>query len=268
MISPTTFKRDLALAWRLAPAEESLVQLDRVTVRYRMPRERVTSLKEYALRWLRGGIGYTDILALNEIDLVVRRGEAVGVVGPNGAGKSTLLKVVARVLRPTEGRVRVRGAVAPILDLGAGFDPELTGRENIYLNGAMLGYTRAEMNRNMDSVLAFADIGAFVDAPLRTYSDGMIARLGFAVATDVSPDLLLIDEVLMVGDKEFQQKCLVRLQAFQDAGATFLIVSHDLESIRKLCTRVIWIANGRIAMDGAPEHVLDAYVRSATRQPA
>ena len=265
MTLPTTYRQYLQPKWKVAPAAvdlEPLVQLEDVAVRYRMPRERVTSLKDYALRWLRGRIRYSDVWALRAVNLAVYPGEAVGIVGPNGAGKSTLLKVVARVLRPTDGRARVWGDVAPILELGAGFDPELTGRENIYLNGAMLGFPRREMDKKINAVLDFAQIGAFIDAPLRTYSDGMIARLGFAVATDVTPDLLLMDEALMVGDKEFQQKCLKRLRAFQNAGATFLVVSHNLQTIQELCSRAIWFSRGKIAMDGDPIEVINAYMNT------
>ncbi len=265
MTLSTTYKQYLQSKWKVAPAAVGLaplVQLEEVTVRYRMPRERVTSLKDYALRWLRVRIRYSDVWALRAVNLTVFPGEAVGIVGPNGAGKSTLLKVMARVLRPTDGRARVWGAVAPILELGAGFDPELTGRENIYLNGAMLGFSRSKMDKKINAVLDFAQIGVFIDAPLRTYSDGMIARLGFAVATDVTPDLLLIDETLMVGDIAFQQKCLNHLRALQNEGATFLVVSHNLQTIQEMCSRVIWISRGKIEMDGDPIEVINAYTNT------
>jgi ABC-type polysaccharide/polyol phosphate transport system ATPase subunit len=183
----------------------------------------------------------------------------IGIVGANGAGKSTLLKVIARVLHPTVGRVRVRGVVAPILGLGTGFDAEMTGHENIYLNGAMLGFSRKAMDQKLPRLLAFAGLGEFIDAPLRTYSDGMVARLAFAIATDMNADLLLIDEILTVGDKDFNQKCLDRMNEFKEAGTSILFVSHDLDTVENMCTRVIWLEHGRIRADGKPEVVLPLY---------
>jgi len=236
-----------------------MLQLDNVSVRYRMLQERITTFKEYALRWVHGHNTYDDFWALRDISLKVNQGESVGIVGANGAGKSTLLKVIARVLRPTTGRVRVRGVIAPILALGAGFDPEMTGRENIYLNGAMLGFSRQAMNRKFDALLDFAGLGKFIDAPLRTYSDGMVARLALAVVTDVKPDLLLIDEILTVGDKDFQRKCLDRMAAFKTNGTTILIVSHNLGALEELCTRTIWIEHGHIRADGASADVITKY---------
>ena len=236
-----------------------MLQLNNVSVRYRMLQERITTFKEYALRWFRGQNTYADFWALRDISLMVNQGEAVGIVGANGAGKSTLLKVIARVLRPTTGRVRVHGVIAPILALGAGFDPEMTGRENIYLNGAMLGFSRQAMNRKFDALLDFAGLGKFIDAPLRTYSDGMVARLALAVVTDVKPDLLLIDEILTVGDKDFQRKCLDRMAAFKTNGTTILIVSHNLGALEELCTRTIWIEHGNIRADGASADVITKY---------
>jgi ABC-type polysaccharide/polyol phosphate transport system ATPase subunit len=190
----------------------------------------------------------------------VQRGESLGVIGRNGAGKTTLMKVIARVLRPGEGTVDVRGRVAPLLELGAGFDMELSGRENVFLNGAILGRSRKEMQRRFPDIVEFSELGHFIDAPLRTYSTGMVARLGFAVATDVEPDILLVDEVLSVGDIEFQQKCTRRIDDFLARGATLVLVTHSTELAVQLCRRVVWIEEGRVVMDGPARDVVDAFV--------
>jgi len=235
------------------------IQLEGVGVRYRAPNERIPSIKEYAIRWIQGKIRTREFWALRNICLNVYPGEAFGLIGPNGAGKSTLLKLVARVLRPTIGRVIVRGHVAPLLELGAGFHPELTGRENIYLNGALLGFTHKEMDKKFKRIVDFSELWDFIDAPMRTYSSGMWARLGFAVATDVNPDILIIDEVLSVGDESFQRKSAQRMQEFRDQGATILLVSHDLEIVEQMCHRVAWLDHGQLMELGNPGKVIDAY---------
>jgi len=237
---------------------EPLIRLDNVSVLYRVPRERIHSFKEYAIRWLRRQVAYNEFWALKDVSLEVRRGEVFGIIGPNGAGKSTLLKVVARVLRPTTGRVRVRGRVAPLLELGAGFDMELTGRENVFLNGAVLGYSRRDIAERFDRIVDFAGVREFIDAPLRTYSSGMVVRLGFAVATDVQPEVLIVDEVLGVGDAEFQRKSSARIEAFREANTTILMVSHSLEAVTQMCKRAAWIEHGVIRSIGpAPDVVAD-----------
>jgi ABC-type polysaccharide/polyol phosphate transport system ATPase subunit len=194
------------------------IRLDAVTLRYRMPRERIGSLKEYVIRRIQRGLSFEEFEALHELDLVVRPGETLGVIGRNGAGKSTLFRLIARVLEPTAGRVVTVGRIAPLLELGLGLHGELTGRENILLQGALLGHSRAGMRRRMDSIVAWAELDQFIDAPIRTYSSGMVARLAFAVATDVDPDILLIDEALAVGDEAFQLKCHERIAAFRQGG--------------------------------------------------
>lgn len=235
------------------------IDLRDVSVRYFVPHERVPTLKEFAIKWLRGRVVWQDFQALAGITLQVRAGESVGIIGRNGAGKTTLLKVVARVLRPRTGTVETRGRIVPLLELGAGFDPDLSGRENVFLNGALLGHSRRYMLRRLDEIVEFAGIGAFIDAPLRTYSTGMVARLGFAIATDVEPDILLLDEVLSVGDVEFQRKCGERLARFRDQGVTFVLVSHALATVRDLCTRVVWLQDGRVHADGPPTEVSEAF---------
>jgi len=236
------------------------IELRDVSVHYRLPRERIPTFKEFAIKWLRGSLVYDDLLALANVDLVVPRGDSLGIIGRNGAGKTTLMKVIARVLRPTGGTSAVNGRVAPLLELGAGFDPELSGRENIFLNGAILGRSRREMMRRLPAIVEFAELEAFLDAPVRTYSSGMVARLGFAIATDVEPDILLVDEVLAVGDLEFQQKCLERMHRFRERGATLVLVSHSPEMVLSLCERALWFEAGRLVADGPAREVVEAYV--------
>ena len=241
------------------------IQLRDVNIRYRMLLERTTSFKEYALNSIRGKNSYTQFWALRDISLTVKKGESIGVIGDNGAGKSTLLRVMARILNPTLGQAIIHGNVTPILELGALFDPELTGRENVYLNGAMYGFSRQIMNGKLDRLLDFAGIGDFIDSPLRTYSNGMIARLAFAIATDVDADIVLIDEVLAVGDNNFQEKCISRMETFNKNGTTLVTVYHNLGLIDKLCSRVIWMEHGRIKADGNPSVIIPDYKKTATK---
>ncbi len=235
------------------------IRVENVSVRYRIPRERIKTLKEYAIRHFTKRVVYDDFEALREVNLEIEPGETVGIVGRNGAGKSTLLRLIARILRPTEGRVVVVGKTAPLLELGLGLHGELTGRENVLLQGALLGFTRAEMKRRLDRIVAFAELEEFIDAPMRTYSTGMAARLAFSVATDVDPDILLVDEALAVGDERFQLKCHDRMEAFRRAGKTVLLVSHALAQVRQNCRRAVWIHGGRVARDGDVHEVTEAY---------
>ncbi|MGE5413481.1 MAG: ABC transporter ATP-binding protein [Syntrophomonadaceae bacterium] len=235
------------------------IRLEKVTLRYRIPRERIGSLKEYAIRRVKRQVAYDDFEALHQIDLAIAAGERVGLIGRNGAGKSTLFRVISRVLPPAEGRVYVAGRIAPILELGLGFHGELTGRENVMLQGALLGFSRAETRRRLDRIVAWAELEEFIDAPIRTFSTGMAARLAFAVATDVDPDILLVDEALSVGDEKFQRKCHDRMAALVDRGKTFMLVSHSLSQIRDNCDRAIWLHHGRIILDGPAGSVADAY---------
>jgi ABC-type polysaccharide/polyol phosphate transport system ATPase subunit len=224
-----------------------------------VPRERIGTFKEYAIRTLQRRVFHEEFWALRDVSLELRRGEVLGIVGRNGAGKSTLLKVIARVLRPTEGHIWVNGRVAPLLEFGAGFHPELTGRENIFLNGALLGFSQAEMQSKFQGIVDFAELPDFIDAPIRTYSSGMVARLGFAIATDVEPDILIIDELLSVGDAAFQQKSAERIQGFRAKGASILLVSHGLASVQSMCDRVIWLEHGHVMAEGSPDAVLSKY---------
>lgn len=238
------------------------IELMDISVHFRIPTERVPSFKEYVLRRVTARIEYHDLWALKALSLTVEPGEVFGIVGRNGAGKSTLLKVISRVMHPTNGRVIVRGRLAPLLELGAGFHPDLTGRENVFMNGTILGYSKTSIRAHFDEVVDFAELPAFIDAPLRTYSSGMVARLGIAVATLFRPDILALDEVLAVGDLGFRQKCLERIEAFRACGTTILLVSHDPGTVEAHCHRVAWLDHGTIVALGPPAEVLPRYAEA------
>ncbi|MDO9085544.1 MAG: ABC transporter ATP-binding protein [Anaerolineaceae bacterium] len=239
--------------------ENIAVVLEDATVRYRIPRERYRTFKEFAIRRVQGKVHFDELLALDKVNLQIQKGEVFGLIGANGAGKTTLLRLVARVMRPTSGRIVVYGRVAPLLAMGAGFHPELTGRENVYLNGALLGYTRHEIEELFDEIVDFAELRDFIDAPLRTYSSGMMARLGFSVATAKIPDILILDEVLSVGDIAFQEKSGKRIKQFQEHGATTLYVSHSMKSIEGMCNRVAWVDHGKIKMVGDTKEIIEQF---------
>lgn len=241
------------------------VELTDVSVRYPVSQEVIGSFKEYAIRKLLGRIEHGEFVALRGVTLSIQPGERIGVIGANGAGKSTLFRVIARVRRPTAGRVVLRGQVAPLLELGLGFHGELTGRENVILHGTLMGFSRADMTARLPAIAEFAELEPFIDAPIRTYSTGMSARLAFAVATDVDPDILLVDEALAVGDERFKTKCAERMAHFRDRGKTFLLVSHSLPDVRESCQRAIWIRDGSVVMDGPSDEVCDAYHEWAQR---
>jgi ABC-2 type transport system ATP-binding protein len=228
--------------------------------------ERVSTLQETVIRWLQRRMRFHDLWALRDVSLHVGQGEVVGIIGRNGAGKSTLLRVIAGVIKPTGGTVKTKGRLVPLIDLSAGFDMELTGRENIFLNGALFGLSRGEMNGRVRSIIDFAEIPGFIDVPMRTYSSGMIVRLGFAIAADMEPELLLVDEVLAVGDERFQEKCATRFQTFRDNGVTIILVSHNTSLVRSLCSRAIWLEQGSIAEDGDPGQVVEQYHVSVSAQ--
>ena len=243
----------------IEPKINTAILLQQVSVQYRIPSEAIRTFKEYAIQMVQGRIKHHAFWALKEIDMEVHQGEIFGILGRNGAGKSTLLKVISKVLIPTEGRLWIKGYISPLLQLGAGFHPELTGLENIYLNATLLGRSRVEIEEKMDEIISFAEIGSFIEAPLRTYSSGMNARLGFAVASAWQPDILILDEVLSVGDAAFQEKCFDRMEKFRDSGATVLMVSHSVDQVRKLCKRALWLDRGEIQKIGDADEVCDAY---------
>lgn len=256
---PTGFKT-VEMDQRLSLTPEENIRLDGVSVQYRAPDERFNTFKEYFIRKLQGRVKQRTFLALDQVSLSVNRGEVFGLVGPNGAGKSTLLKLIARVLRPTQGRVWVKGRVAPLLEVGAGFHPELTGRENVLLNGAILGFTHHEMVEKLPRIIEFAELGDFIDAPIRTYSSGMWARLGFSVATDVKPDILIVDEILSVGDDAFQRKSFERIQDFQEQGVTILLVTHNMAVVETMCQRAAWLDHGQLKAAGPAKNVVARYL--------
>ena len=238
---------------------ESIISLENVSVSYRLPSERIGTFKEYAIRALQRKIKIQNFWALTDVNLEVHKGEVFGLIGNNGAGKSTMLKVISKVLKPSKGRVMVFGKIAPLLELGAGFHPELSGRENVFLNGALLGYSRAEMEAVFDDIVEFSELDQFINSPIRTYSSGMYARLGFAVATAHVPEILILDEILSVGDEAFQRKCNLRLKSFQQSGATVLMVSHGLDMMEGMCDRIAWIDHGKVLKIGEPKETIAAY---------
>jgi ABC-type polysaccharide/polyol phosphate transport system ATPase subunit len=239
-----------------------IIKLENVTVKYRVPEERFGSFKEYLVMLLQNRVKMKDFCALREINLDIQPGEVFGIIGRNGAGKTTLLKVISRVLSPSSGRILIGGDVVPLLELGAGFHPELTGRENVFLNGALLGHTQREIRIHLSEILDFAQIDGYIDAPIRTYSSGMIARLGFAVATSWEPEILVLDEILAVGDEAFREKCFLRMKGFRERGATVIIISHDMNTIQSQCDRAIWMDQGSIQAIGDVKDVIAAYRKS------
>lgn len=236
------------------------IQIRGVSVRYRLAKEKPKTLQEYIIHRLKGRkMVYEDFWALKNISIEVAKGETLGIIGHNGAGKSTLLKVIAGVLKPTGGTVAVNGKIAPLIELGAGFDMELTGMENIYLNASILGLSRKEIENKIPPVVDFSELQEFIYSPLKSYSSGMVARLGFSIATEVSPDILIIDEILAVGDEHFRRKCDERILGFKERGVTMLFVSHSMADIRRLCNKVLWLDHGMPRMYGDPESVTKTY---------
>jgi ABC-2 type transport system ATP-binding protein len=233
--------------------------LEDLSVVYKVTKERISSIKEYAIRRARREVLHEEFWALRDVNLQLRHGEVMGLVGRNGACKSTLLKVVAKVLRPTYGRVWVCGSVAPLLEMGAGFHIELTGRENVYLYGSLLGFSRQELDAKFDRIVDFAELWDFIDSPLRTYSTGMVTRLGFSIATDIKPDVLIVDEILGVGDEAFQRKSRERMLNFCRQGTTVILVTHNSELMQSMCERAMWLDQGIVQMMGPAGDVAAAY---------
>lgn len=241
-------------------AHDVSLTVDRLSISYDLQKERVMSVREYVIRRVRGErFAREAFWPLRDVSFTVGAGESVGIVGRNGAGKSTLLKVVAGIVPPTRGRVEVSGRLSPLIELGAGFDLELTGRENILLYGTLLGIRRRELQARVDAIAEFAELVPFLDVPLKNYSSGMIARLGFAIATDADPQILLIDEVLSVGDAQFQRKCEQRLAAFKARDVTVVLVTHDMDLMVKTCSRAMLIDHGTVAAAGSAPEVAERY---------
>jgi ABC-type polysaccharide/polyol phosphate transport system ATPase subunit len=236
------------------------IEVRGVTLEYRLVHEKHVSLKEALIRFFRGGrLLVEQFRALDGVSFAVSHGEALGVIGRNGSGKTSLLRLLAGVLSPTEGSIGIPGRVATLIDLGAGFNPELSGEENIYLAGALYGFSRNEMRSKFENIVRFAELERFIHVPVKNYSAGMSARLGFSIATDVDPDVLLVDEVLAVGDEAFQKKCLERMRRFREAGKTIILVSHDLHTVQTFCDRLLLLDHGKLRMDGDPREVVAAY---------
>lgn len=243
-------------------AMEKMIEVKDVSMRFRMSNDRISSIKEYMVQMLRGKLQYNEFEALKHVSFDVNKGEVVGLIGHNGAGKSTMLKVISGILKPTEGSVVVRGNIAPMLELGSGFDFDMTGRENIFLNGAILGYSETFIKSKYEEIVAFSEIGQFIDVPLRNYSSGMVARLAFSVATVVVPEVLIVDEVLSVGDAAFQEKSRARMMELMSGGTTVLFVSHNLQQIKEMCSRVMWLEHGEVKAFGDMCEVCRTYENS------
>lgn len=238
---------------------QTVVSVKNVDMEFNLASEQLNSLKEYFLKLAKGELMFQKFLALQNINLEVKAGESLALIGVNGSGKSTLLKVIAGVMEPTRGTVQVNGSIAPMIELGAGFDMELTARENIFLNGAVLGHDEKFMAEHFDSIIDFAELRDFVDVPVKNFSSGMIARLGFAIATEVPADLLIVDEVLAVGDFRFQEKCRERMQKMLSGGTTLLFVSHSAAQVRELCQKALWLEHGKIKAYGLADEVCKEY---------
>lgn len=236
-----------------------MINVDHVSMKFRMTNDKVMSLKEYVVAVLNRRLVYEELQVLDDISFSVNKGEVLGIVGKNGAGKSTLLKIISGVLKPTKGKVTSYGNIVPMLELGSGFDMELSGRENIYLNGAILGYSQQFLDSKYDEILEFSELQEFIDMPIRNYSSGMLMRLAFSIATVVQPEILIVDEILAVGDEGFQNKSKARMLELMGGGTTVLFVSHSLEQIEQMCDRVLWLENHKIKMLGSTPEVCQAY---------
>lgn len=247
---------------------EPIISVNNVSMRFNLAQEKTETLKEYTVKFLKRQLFFNEFYALNDVSFTIQKGESVALIGRNGSGKSTMLKVIAGVMYPSTGSVQVSGSIAPMIELGAGFDMDLTARENIYLNGAVLGHDRAFMDEHFDSIIEFAELREFVDVPVKNFSSGMIARLGFAIATEVKADILVCDEILAVGDFMFQQKCHRRMEEMLSSGTTLLFVSHDINQVQELCQRAIWLNHGSKQADGPSKEVCAEYVTAMERGEA
>ena len=238
-----------------------MVDVDHVTIRFNLASQKVDNLKEYFIKLIKKELMFQEFLAVQDVSFQVREGEAWGLIGTNGSGKSTMLKAISGIMKPYKGSITLRGNVAPLIELGAGFDMECTARENIFLNGCVLGHSKKFMEEHFDEIVEFAEIEKFLDSPIKNYSSGMKARLGFSVATMVKPDILIVDEVLAVGDYKFRQKCMQRMEELLSGGTTLLYVSHNIDEVKRLCDHAIWLDHGVMRMAGEVNEVCDAYMK-------
>ncbi|MDB8710495.1 ABC transporter ATP-binding protein [Mediterraneibacter gnavus] len=242
--------------------QETIINVEHVSMRFNLSSEKFDSFKEYVIKSLKKQVSYDEFWALKDVSFEVKRGDSLGLIGLNGSGKSTMLKTIAGVLKPTKGKVTVGGNIAPLIELGAGFDMDLTARENVFLNGALLGYNRAQMEAQYDDIVEFSELGEFMDVPVKNFSSGMVSRLAFAIATIGIPDILIVDEVLSVGDFRFQEKCEARIQNMKDQGTTILFVSHSIEQVKKICNKAVWLEHGVLKMFGDAQEICAIYEKA------
>lgn len=239
--------------------KQLVIKVDHVSMKFNLASEKFDSFKEYFIKSLKKQVSYNEFWALKDVSFEVYKGDSLGLIGLNGSGKSTMLKTIAGVLKPTKGSVQVNGSVAPLIELGAGFDFDLTASENIYLNGALLGYSREVMKTYYDDIVEFSELQNFMDVPVKNFSSGMVSRLAFAIATIGTPDILIVDEVLSVGDFRFQQKCEERIHRMMDAGTTILFVSHSIEQVKSICNKIVWLDHGNVKRFGDAEAICQEY---------
>lgn len=240
--------------------KENIIEIDNVSLKYNKPTEKIGTLKEFFVRLVKGKLRYNTFWVLNDISVEVKRGESLGLIGINGCGKTTLLKTIAGILEPTKGSVRIAGSIAPLINLGAGFDFEATAKENIFLNGAILGYSKKQMQEKYDSIVEFSELKDFMNTPIKNFSSGMLTRLGFSIAVDVQPDILLVDEVLSVGDYNFRQKCQKKIEEMLAKGTTLVYVSHNMDEVVRLCKHALWLKDNHMHMYGRSEDVVKKYL--------
>ena len=236
-----------------------MIKVDHVSMCFKMANDKISSIKEFATAYLSRKLKFSEFWALRDVSFEVRKGEVVGIIGRNGAGKSTILKVISGILKPTDGHVEVHGNIVPMLELGSGFDYDLTGKENIFLNGAILGYSKKFLEDRYDEIVEFSELGKFIDTPIRNYSSGMVMRLAFSIATIVQPEILIVDEILAVGDENFQKKSREKMKELMGGGTTVLFVSHMMSQIREMCDRVVWLEGGHVKLQGSADEVCNAY---------
>jgi len=241
--------------------DETVIQVENVSMVFNLSQEKVDNIKEYFIKLIKRELFYQEFWALKNVSFQVKRGDKLGIIGLNGAGKSTLLKLISGVMKPTEGSIKVKGGIVPLLELGGGFDSNYTGKENIYLRGALLGYSKEFMESKYDEIVEFSELEDFIDVPVKNYSSGMISRLGFAISTIVQPQILILDEVLSVGDAKFQEKSQERMNSFLGKNTTVLLVSHSIAQVKSLCTRALWLEKGEMIMEGPVDDVCDEYMK-------
>lgn len=241
--------------------EDNVLEVKNVSMLYHLPSEKIDNLKEFFIKLIKCKLRYKEFWVLKDINITLKKGESLGLIGENGAGKSTLLKLIAGIMEPTKGEILTDGVIAPLINLGAGFDMNSTGEENVYLNGAILGFSKAEMKKKYKGIVEFAELGEHMKVPVKNYSSGMLARLGFSIAIDVNPDILIVDEILSVGDINFQKKCFAKLEELKKNGTTYILVSHSMPNVQKFCDKVAWIKNGKVYRFGESKEVCTEYLK-------